>query len=364
MTTSHKAKVLVALSGGVDSAVSAYLLQQEGYEVHGVFFRSWQNETELWQECPWKEDLASAQAAAQHLKIPFEIVNFIEVYRKKVVDYLIEGYRSGQTPNPDVMCNRYIKFGVLVEHARSYDALATGHYCVKQQEADHFSIYEGDDKTKDQSYFLCLVKKPNLARVLFPLGHLTKKQVRAIAADIQLPNAHRKDSQGICFLGSKKVNINDFLEKYLPNQPGNIVNLRGEVIGAHEGLHRFTIGQRKGINIPSNKDFEHYVVIAKDYTRNQLVVGFDHTDTQGLYKSCAHVYQLNFLAEPPDDNEHLLAKPRYRDNSQGITWHWESENSVKIQFDVPQRALAIGQAVAFYRGQQLIGGGIYSQLDE
>ena len=255
-------KILVALSGGVDSAVAAYLLQQQGYEVHGIFFRSWQNETELWKECPWKEDLASARSVAEHLKISFEIINFIDVYRKNVVDYLIEGYRSGQTPNPDVMCNRFIKFGMLVDHMNKsgFDGLATGHYCRKVENNGHFSLLEGLDPNKDQSFFLCLVKRENLSKVLFPLGEITKKDVRRIASDIGLPNAQRKDSQGICFLGSSNVNINQFLEKYIPDMPGDIANLEGKILGKHRGLHRYTIGQRKGIDIPSNCDFEHYVV--------------------------------------------------------------------------------------------------------
>lgn len=357
-------KILVALSGGVDSAVSAYLLQKAGYAVEGVFFRSWQNETELWKECPWKEDLASARSVAQHLQIPFQVINFIDVYRQKVVDYLIEGYRSGQTPNPDVMCNRYIKFGILVEHMRQagFDGLATGHYCQKTTVSGHFSLYEGSDSTKDQSYFLCLVQRSNLECVHFPLGTLTKKTVRQIAQEIGLPNAQRKDSQGICFLGSSNVPIQTFLEKYIPDQEGPIVHIDGRVLGTHRGLHRYTIGQRKGIGLPSNHDFEHYVVVAKDYTHGSLVVGFDHPTTQGLYATHAQIGFLNWLEEPPADGEVLLAKPRYRDNTQLITWQWKDKDTAAIEFHRPQRALAVGQAIAFYRGSCLIGGGIYQAV--
>ncbi len=358
------AKILVALSGGVDSSVAAYLLQQQGYEVHGIFFRSWQNETELWKECPWKEDLASARSAANHLKIPFEIINFIDVYREKVVDYLIEGYRSGQTPNPDVMCNRYIKFGVLVEHARKagFQGFATGHYCQKIEANGTFSLHEGIDPNKDQSFFLCLVRRNALSLVQFPLGRFTKANVRCIAKDIGLPNADRKDSQGICFLGSSRASIQDFLEKYIPDKPGAIVTTDGTILGQHRGLHRYTIGQRKGIALPSNCDFEHYVVLAKNYATGQLVVGFDHPETEGLYAQKARIRCLNFLENPPAEREILQAKPRYRDGSQEITWHWLPSTTAEITFTVPQRALAVGQAIAFYRQTCLIGGGIFQEI--
>ena len=358
-------RILVALSGGVDSAIAAYLLKKKGYQVYGVFFRSWQNETELWKECPWREDLASARSVAEFLEIPFDIINFIEVYRKKVVDYLIAGYRSGQTPNPDVMCNRYIKFGLLVEHMKRnhFDGLATGHYCRKINiDKNHFSLAEGLDPNKDQSFFLCLVQRENLENVYFPLGEITKQEVRNLAQRIGLPNAQRKDSQGICFLGSSKVSINKFLEKYVPDSPGDIVNLEGKILGQHRGLHRFTIGQRKGIDVPSNCDFEHYVVVAKDYTTGRLMVGFDHPETKGLYAQKAHIFSLNFLEKQPKNGETLLAKPRYRDTSQEIIWHWISDSVAEIEFVQTQRALAVGQAIAFYRDNILIGGGIYQEI--
>ena len=281
-----------------------------------------------------------------------------------MVNYLIEGYRSGQTPNPDIMCNRYIKFGCLVDyqHTAGFDALATGHYCQKITHKGHFSIHQGVDPHKDQSFFLCGVRRNQLASVQFPLGTWLKTNVRALAQKIGLPNALRKDSQDICFLGSSRVPINDFLTKYIPDAPGKIVRTDGVVLGEHRGLHRYTIGQRKGIGIASNCDFEHYVVVAKDYRNGTLIVGFDHPETQGLYTTRVRMHPLNFLENPPEEGECVLVKPRYRSPSQVAHWHWIDDAISEITFTMPHRALAVGQIAAFYRQTCLIGGGVYQQI--
>lgn len=356
-------KILVALSGGVDSAVAAALLQAEGHTVEGVYMRTWMNEegSNIFADCPWAQDLEDAQAVASRLGIPFKTLNLIDAYRKHVVEYLVQGYKNGITPNPDIMCNKAIKFGTLVEYAlnHGYDGLATGHYCHKEAlKEGAFRLHEGADKNKDQSYFLALSPRENLKHAYFPLGALQKPQVRAYAQKIGLPNALKKDSQGICFLG--KVNINDFLKQYIPEHPGSIVNQEGKILGEHKGLHNYTLGQRKGMGVPSNADHERYIVIAKDYTRNELIIAFERPDTPGLYCNSINITQINYIATPLKKPTRLLAKPRYRDPSTPITLTPTGRSSAHVCFDSPQRALAPGQVIALYEGDVLLGGGIYT----
>ncbi|HQU08600.1 MAG TPA: tRNA 2-thiouridine(34) synthase MnmA [Opitutales bacterium] len=361
---SGKTKVLVALSGGVDSAVSALLLKNAGHDVAGVYMRTWMNEeaSDVFADCPWKRDLADAQAVAEHLEIPFTILNMIEDYRKKVVNYLVEGYERGITPNPDIACNREIKFGVLMDYAleQGFDALATGHYVRKRAHANgSCDLLEGLDKNKDQSYFLALLTQQQIQRALFPIGDLHKTDVRSLALQHGLPVASKKDSQGICFLG--KVAINEFLAHYLPDKPGPIINLDGKELGMHKGLHRYTPGQRKGIGVPSNMDFENYVVISKDLKNNRLIVAFDRPETPGLYTHTAQVYGISWMNRSVTQPCTLLAKPRYRDPSTAITFCplAEPAGSARLEFGEPQRALASGQVVALYDGETLLGGGFY-----
>ncbi|MFU8848102.1 MAG: tRNA 2-thiouridine(34) synthase MnmA [Opitutales bacterium] len=353
-------KILVALSGGVDSAVAALLLKERGYDVSGAYIRTWMNEEMPLADCPAQQDIEDSRAVAEHLGIDYEIVNLVNEYREHVVHYLVEGYKEGITPNPDIMCNREMKFGIFQDYAlkNGFDAIATGHYVRSIRNADgSYDLLEGLDKNKDQTYFLALLRQAQIAKALFPVGELEKPEVRAIAEKYRLPNAGKKDSQGICFLGD--MNISRFLEYYIEDKPGDIVNSEGKVLGQHRGLHRYTTGQRRGIGVPSNTDNEAYVVTRLDMERNELVVAFDRPDSPGLYTSAVELYGLSFTNHPLTEPCQLLAKPRYRDPSQAITYTPTGTGSAKVSFAEPQRALASGQVLALYDGEKLIGGGFY-----
>ncbi len=356
---SDSKKVLVGMSGGVDSSVAALILKRQGFEVSGAYMRTWMQEEDVWGDCPAVQDIEDAQESAKRIGIPFEVVSLIDEYRGKVVDYMVRGYSSGETPNPDVMCNREIKFGVFLEFARrqGFDAVATGHYCRRMDVSGETHLWEGVDKNKDQSYFLALVREERLIRALFPLGNLTKPEVRKIAEENRLPTARKKDSQGICFLG--KVKVNDFLRNFIPDSPGEIVDVSGNSLGRHLGLHRYTLGQRKGIGVPSNSDDEHYVVIDKHLQDNQLVVAFESPESPGLYDRRFIVGGLSFIGDAIEEDSVLLAKPRYRDSSQKINFRPLGRRTAEITFQEPQRALAAGQMIALYQGERLLGGGFY-----
>lgn len=354
--------VVVALSGGVDSAVAAAQLAESGYRVHGVYMKNWINEDRIAGDCPWQQDIKDAAAVADHLGISFEVVNFMRDYRERIVDYLIAGYARGLTPNPDVMCNREMKFGVLLDWAleRGYGAVATGHYCQLTDSVGGAvpALLEGADPNKDQSYFLCLLRPQQLARARFPIGHLHKPQVRALARAAGLPNAGKKDSQGICFIG--QVKMNDFLEQFIPPSPGPIVSASGVVLGEHKGLHRYTLGQRRGIGIPSNADNEFYVVIAKRLTSNELVVAFESSRPEPIWHKAMDLHQLSWLcSEPPREPCELEARVRYRDPRVPIRFEPLGAEGGRITFREPQRALASGQICAIYDGPRVLGGGVY-----
>lgn len=353
-------KILVALSGGVDSAVAAWLLKEQGYEISGAYIRTWMNEEMPLADCPAQQDIEDSRAVAMHLGIDYEIVNLVNEYREHVVNYLVDGYRRGITPNPDIMCNREMKFGIFLDYAleAGFDGIATGHYVRKLTKDDgSYDLLEGLDKNKDQTYFLALLRQAQIQKALFPLGELKKPRVRTCALEQNLPNATKKDSQGICFLGD--MNISRFLEHYIEDKPGNIVNPEGKVLGQHRGLHRYTTGQRRGIGVPSNTDNEFYVVTGLDMERNELIVAFDQIDSPGLFTSEVKVYDLSFLNRPVTKSCRLLAKPRYRDPSQTITYTPIDDKRAKVTFDEPQRALSPGQIIALYDGDQLLGGGFY-----
>lgn len=351
-------RILVALSGGVDSAVAAWRLKEAGFDVAAAYIRTWMNESEL-GDCPAAEDIRDCESICRHLGIDFEVVNLVRDYRERVVRYLVEGYRRGITPNPDVMCNREMKFGVFLDYARSegFGAVATGHHCRKQGKPGMDELWEGADPEKDQSYFLALIRPDQLEAARFPIGDLRKTRVRELARSAGIPVHRKKDSQGICFLG--KVNIQSFLSEYIPDLPGKIETTDGRVVGEHRGLHNFTIGQRKGIGVPSNTDNEFYVVAAKDHDRNVLVVAFDSDQTSPLYTREAVVDHFNWLRKPEEGPLELDVRVRYRDGRTPVELHFEPDGSGRLRFRETQRGLARGQILALYQDARLIGGAVF-----
>ena len=360
--TYKKERVLVAVSGGVDSAIACYLLLEAGHEVEAVYVRTWQNEVDPLGHCPGAQDLKDARSVAQTLEVPFHVVNFIDFYQKEVVTPMVEGYAQGITPNPDILCNRRMKFGALMEFAKDkqFDALATGHYCRKKiAENGSTELWEGADKNKDQSYFLAQISQEQLDFARFPLGETEKSEVRILAKEIGLSVADKKDSQGICFLG--KVRVPEFLSNFIADKPGEIGKTDGTVLGYHQGLHRYTLGQRKGIGVPSNADHENYVVTGKDECTNQLIVAFESTNEPTLWGNKYQIESVSFFNdEYPTSSISLLGKARYRDPSTPLEFRPIAPTKAEITFHFPQRALTPGQVLAMYKDERLIGSGIYS----
>lgn len=353
-------KILAAMSGGVDSSVATALLVRAGHEVTGAYMKNWINEENILGHCPWQEDIEDARAVADQLGIEFHVVNLMQDYRERVVKYLLEGYQEGVTPNPDVMCNREMKFGVLWDwaHARGFDAIATGHYARKTD--DDLGIRRGADPNKDQSYFLAMMR-PEQARIArFPIGHLLKPELRALAREFGLKTAEKKDSQGICFIG--EVKMEDFLRAFVPDRPGPIVDLYGRVLGEHKGLHLFTLGQRKGIGVASPLHKQAYVVVAKRPERNELVIAIENPDTPLLWARRCVIGGLSGVTAPLDTPRQLEAQPRYRCPAGRAEFTPLGDGRAELVFEQPQRALTPGQICALYDGDRLLGGSVFEQI--
>jgi tRNA-specific 2-thiouridylase len=350
-------KVIVGMSGGVDSSVAAAILKERGFDVMGVFIKVW-SDPDI--PCTQQEDRLDALRVAIQLGIPFEVWDLTKEYKDKVVDYMVESYKKGITPNPDVMCNKYIKFGLFLKNAlrRKVDFIATGHYVRKVEKKKTigskgdkiYALKVAKDINKDQSYFLWTLNQAQISKCIFPIGDYLKSEVRKIAEDLKLVVSKKKDSQGICFLG--KVDVNDFLKKYIKPNPGPIKLISGQKIGQHNGLYFFTIGQRKGINLPNGP----YFVVDKDITNNTLIVSRDEKD---LFKKEVVFEKVNWISEPPKKFPFkVLAKPRYLAESSPGLLIKESKDFYRFIFEKPQRALSPGQSIVFYKEDELLGGGI------
>lgn len=358
-------KVFIGLSGGVDSAVSAALLKMRGCDVTGVFIKAWTPEG---YPCTWKEDRRSAMRVAAVLDIPFITLNLEKEYKKEVVDYMIAEYKSGRTPNPDIMCNREIKFGHFLEFAlrNGADFIATGHYARNPTSdvwfAQHpmlgYKLLEGKDKNKDQSYFLWTLTQKQLKHILFPIGHLQKLEVRRLAKKFDLPQAARKDSQGLCFLG--KIDMKKFLSRYIPQNRGDVLDEKGKVVGYHDGALFFTIGERHGFNITQKTDREvPSYVVKKDIDKNTLTVTCQITPQTGLVQWSSLYFLSWVFGKMPNLNNKYSCRIRYRQEKIGCRIK-KGGGKIKIIFDKPQRAVSTGQSLVLYDGEICLGGGIIS----
>ncbi len=353
-------KVIVGMSGGVDSSVSAYLLQQQGFQVEGLFMKNWE-EDDNDEYCAAAEDLADAQAVADKLGIELHTINFAAEYWDNVFEYFLEEYKAGRTPNPDIMCNKEIKFKAFLEFAAEdlgADYIATGHYVRRRHQDGKWQMLRGLDNNKDQSYFLYTLGEEHVAKTLFPVGEIEKPEVRRIAEEQDLITHDKKDSTGICFIGERK--FKDFLSRYLPAQPGIIETAEGEEIGKHEGLMYHTLGQRKGLHIGGKKEHgdEPWYVVDKDVARNVLIVGqgADHERlySKGLIANQLHWVDRTAIVEPT----RAMVKTRYRQTDIPCTIVPISNEEIRVEFDEPQKAVTPGQSAVFYQDEVCLGGGI------
>lgn len=349
-------RVVVGMSGGVDSTVAAWLLKEQGYEVTGVFMKNWEEEGED-GVCTAEEDFSDVRRVSDQMEIPYYTVNFVKEYQERVFSYFLEEYQKGRTPNPDVLCNSEIKFKAFLDFAMKTgaDYLATGHYADLRRDGDRLELVRAKDANKDQTYFLAGLHRSQLERVIFPIGGIEKGRVREIAREQGFYNAEKRDSTGVCFIGER--NFKKFLMEYLPARPGDMVTEKGKVVGRHDGLMYYTLGQRKGLGIGGRSDGtgESFFVIGKDLKRNLLIV--QQGEHEELYSSELTAGCINWISgEAPAFPLSCTAKFRYRQPDQGVTVY-PFDCGVRVVFDQPQRAVTPGQWVVFYQGDVCLGGG-------
>lgn len=350
-----KKRVVVGMSGGVDSSLSALLLKEQGYDVIGLFMRNW-HETDDSGCCTADEDFYDVRQVCNKIGIPYYSIDFADKYYDNVFKHFIEEYKKGRTPNPDVLCNKEIKFGPFVEQALKYDAdyIATGHYCNVRHCQDKHYLIKAKDQNKDQTYFLNQLSSSQLERVIFPVGNLDKPEVRALAQKYGLSTAEKKDSTGVCFIGER--NFRKFLSEYIPMKEGPIKDLKGNVVGKHNGVYYYTIGQRKGLGIGGCGTGEAWFVVSKDVKNNILYVS--QGDQSMIYHSNLECDNFNYITEKPkDDVFRCTVRIRHRQPEQEATAFVCGEG-LRITFDNPQRAIAEGQYAVVYVGDVCIGGGV------
>jgi len=355
-------RVIVGMSGGVDSSVAALLLKEQGYEVECIFMKNWEGEPE--DACTNEDDYRDALTVCDTLGLPLRSVSFVQEYWDRVFTYFLAEYQAGRTPNPDVLCNKEIKFKSFLEYASALgaDFIATGHYARIKYRDDHYHLLKGKDAGKDQSYFLYLLDQEALSKSLFPLGDLEKSKVRQLAEKAELITHHKKDSTGVCFIGEQKF-FKEFLMKYLNPNPGDMVTEDGTVCGQHDGLMYYTLGQRKGLGIGGGHGTLEapWFVADKDLEHNRLIVVQGH-DHPALYSKALTASHLHWISgTPPEQTEKLSAKIRYRQTDQSCRLVELSQDTCQVAFDVPQFAVTPGQSIVFYQGAECLGGGIIEE---